>query len=137
MESIEKKAMKFVIEYEKGEGRNPLDVSKKRVGYDIKSNERCIEVKGQSETNNGRPKQNWLFFDTSCFKALQKESEYFVYLVFNIPKDISIEEGDPKLIIFDKEEIIRSLRTGVGFSIWSNTKRLKELEIKRKTAMQH
>ena len=36
--------MDLVMKYEKEQGRNPLDVSKDRVGYDIKSDNRYIEV---------------------------------------------------------------------------------------------
>ena len=129
MESIEKKAVRVVIEYEKKKGRSPVDVSKQGKGYDIESEDMCIEVKGQSAKPDGRPKQNWLIFDNSCCKTMYKERDYYIYLVFNLSKDKPLEEDNPKLIIFNRDEILRSLRSGVSHVVWSNTKRLKELEV--------
>jgi len=44
---IEQQAMEIVMKYEKSQGKNPKDVSRTRCGYDIKSGNRYIEVKGQ------------------------------------------------------------------------------------------
>ena len=44
----EQLAIELVMAYERKQGRNPENVSRKGVGYDIKSNDRLIEVKGQS-----------------------------------------------------------------------------------------
>ena len=38
------------MDYEKAQGRNPVVVSKKGLGYDIESSGRMIEVKGVGES---------------------------------------------------------------------------------------
>ena len=46
------KTIAFVLEFEKAQGREPLDVSsdKRHRGYDVKSDHRMIEVKGATES---------------------------------------------------------------------------------------
>lgn len=109
MDSIEKKAIKFVMEYEKKQGKNPVDVSRDGVGYDIKSNSHLIEVKGQKSIDSSEPRQNWLIFNHRCLRILQQNpKEYFVYFVFNIQNEKSLEESKPRLIIIPGEEIIKN-----------------------------
>ena len=46
---VEEQAMDAVLAYERREKRSPKDVSHKKLGYDIESGDRRIEVKGTRE----------------------------------------------------------------------------------------
>jgi len=84
----EKAAMKIVIEYEKNRGWETEDVSKYKLGFDIRSlspgdpktgyrNVRRIEVKGRRKGRNVRLTVNeWL-------KAKQLRDTYWLYVVWN------------------------------------------------------
>ncbi|TES96442.1 DUF3883 domain-containing protein [Patescibacteria group bacterium] len=77
--TIEQKAMETVIAYEIAEGQNPVNVSKKGVGYDIKSGNRMIEVKGVSE--NWKT-YTWQSLYPSEVKCLGKNAKnFFLYIV--------------------------------------------------------
>ena len=82
-DEVEAIAMQTAIDYEKSNGRNPEDVSKDNVGYDIKSIDaqgmkRYIEVKGRSGTDGVMLSENemnrlaqlgnraWLYIVTNC-----------------------------------------------------------------------
>jgi len=84
----EKAAMKIVIEYERKRGWEPEDVSRKKLGFDIRSlspadpktgyrEVRRIEVKGRKKGHNVRLTVNeWL-------KAKQLKDTYWLYVVWN------------------------------------------------------
>ena len=97
---VELKAIKFVMDYERKQGRNPKDVSKTGCGYDIKSNNRYIEVKGSSLN-----KPSFVQFNQYNFKALQKENNFYLYIILGI--NDKPKSDKPKAIIFNKNEILK------------------------------
>lgn len=104
--SVEKRAMKIVMEYEEKHNRNPRDVSKERCGYDIKSKGRCIEVKGM---NNKRAQ--WVWISNSIVRTLGKNlSKYYVYIVYNI-------SDEPRLKILEPDAIFKNLQIDTLFLI--------------------
>jgi len=97
--TVEQKAIAHVMEYEKKQNRKPEDVSKQKCGYDIKSGDRCIEVKGQS----GR-KASWIWINNSIVRKLGKDlSNYYVYIVYDI-------KDKPKLKILEPDVIFKNLK---------------------------
>ena len=82
-DEVEAIAMQAAMDYEKGNGRTPEDVSKDNVGYDVKSidaegQKRYIEVKGRAGTDGVMLSENemnrlaqlgtraWLYIVTNC-----------------------------------------------------------------------
>jgi|YelNatPaOPRAMG01_1025707.scaffolds.fasta_scaffold133037_1 hypothetical protein len=105
MSSItEQKAIQIVMNYEKSQGREPKDVSKTKCGYDIKSGERCIEVKGQSSKRAG-----WIWISNSIVRKLGKDlSNYYIYIVYDI-------NNKPKLKILEPDVIFKNLKIDTLF----------------------
>ncbi len=102
--SVEQKAMDIVMNYEKLQGRKPENVCRTRCGYDIKSSDRCIEVKGQSSQRAG-----WIWISNSITRNLGKNlSNYYIYIVYDINKE-------PKLKIIDPDTIFKNLKIDTLF----------------------
>lgn len=77
--SVEQKAIEIVKAYETAEGRNPINVSKKGVGYDIESDGRKIEVKGVSESWKT---YTWQSLHPSEVECLDRNTEnFYLYIV--------------------------------------------------------
>jgi len=104
--TVEQKAIKIVMEYEISQGRKPKDVSKQRCGYDIKSGDRCIEVKGESSK-----RASWIWISDTIVRNLGKElSNYYVYIVYDIKKN-------PKLKILEPDTIFKNLKIDTVFRL--------------------
>lgn len=93
-EKTANRAMKYVLLGEKNNGRDPVEVTKKRkVGYDIVSGDRKIEVKGTS----------WLWTkQKSGFHYLsenEKQKSTHVYMVCDV-------FGNPDLHIFETKKLV-------------------------------
>lgn len=78
--AIEMAAMNVVMEYERQSGREPVDVSKTGVGYDIRSEApdgsvRYIEVKGHTATGDVT------LYYTEWQTAHRMREEFFIYVV--------------------------------------------------------
>ena len=102
--TVEQKAVKLVMEYESSQDRKPKDVSKQKCGYDIKSGDRCIEVKGVSSK-----KTSWILINNSIVRSLGKNlSNYYVYIVYDI-------KNNPKLKILEPDVIFKNLRINTAF----------------------
>jgi len=102
--TAEQKAMKIVMKYEKSKDRKPKDVSKQKCGYDIKSGDRCIEVKGQSSK-----RADGIWINNSIVRNLGKDlSNYYVYIVYDI-------KNNPKLKILEPDVIFKNLRIDPWF----------------------
>jgi len=103
----EEKSIKYVIAYEKSQGRKPVDVSKKHIGYDIKSDRRFIEVKS-------RPKdrvQPFIKLHNALLRTMGAGlSNYYLYIVYDMDKE-------PKLIIVPPNVIFSNLETEVSLLI--------------------
>lgn len=99
------KAMLWVMEYERLNGRNPKDVSKTGCGYDIESVGRFIEVKGTARNRK----------TLSLYKKLLKQlggkiNQYYIYVVYNI-------ESSPKLKILEPKVVTQSLEEDTRYII--------------------
>jgi len=102
----EGKAINLVMEFEKGQGRNPKDVSRTRCGYDIKSGKRLIEVKGERT-----PRASWIWINNSIVRKLGKNlANYYVYIVYDI-------KNKPKLKILEPDVIFKNLEIDTMFKI--------------------
>ncbi|HZT06350.1 MAG TPA: helicase-related protein [Chloroflexota bacterium] len=78
--AVERAAMRVVMDYETRAGRNPKDVSKTGVGYDIRSEGadgevRYIEVKGHASTGDV------ILYYTEWQTANRMRGEFFIYMV--------------------------------------------------------
>src|SRR3989338_6702841 len=95
---IKTQAMNYVLEYEKKQGRDAIDVSTKREhhGYDIISGSMKIEVKGRSND-----KAHHVLFNQYNIEAIEKanEDDYRLYIV-------TISKNGPKLIILKRKDVL-------------------------------
>lgn len=110
-----KTAMKF--EEDKKRHARVLDESEK-LGYDIESEERCIEVK------SSRKSQPDIFITTNEFRTLQeKRGKYFVYVVKDALRypTLCVTQGDKLLSITDIKMII-------PFNKWSSEAKDEEFQ---------
>ena len=99
------KAITWVMEYERLNGRNPKDVSTKGCGYDIESDGRCIEVKSTARKRK----------TLSLYKKLLKQlggkiDRYYIYVVYDI-------ESTPKLKILDPRVVVKSLEEDARYIV--------------------
>ncbi len=102
---IEEKAIAYVIEREGKLGEHPKDVHKNRkIGYDIESENKCIEVKGRS-----KEKPRFVHFSEYNYKGMTKaeedEKEYWLYIVFNIGSNNPEKYKCKKLTASDIEHV--------------------------------
>ncbi|HEX9831158.1 MAG TPA: DUF3883 domain-containing protein [Thermodesulfobacteriota bacterium] len=92
---VEQKAMKVVARYEKRRtGKGSKDVSGTGCGYDIKSGNRLIEVKGF---------YNERYPSISLYKKLEEQlgkgkNHYYIYVVYDITKKPKLKILEPKVI---------------------------------------
>ncbi len=89
--TIEKAAMDVVMDYERAQGRDPDDVSRKGLGYDIRSEApdgavRYIEAKGHATTGDVT------LYYTEWQMAHRMRDEFFIY-------EVDYATSDPKLWI--------------------------------------
>ncbi len=77
--STEQKAIEIVKTYEIEEGRSPVNVSKKGVGYDLESSGRMIEVKGVSESWKTYTWQSLYHSEVECLDRNTKN--FYLYIV--------------------------------------------------------
>ena len=97
-DDVEQAAMLYVMKYEKENGRQPVDVSKYNVGWDIEStttngDKLLIEVKGLAGT--GKVRMSW----NEWQKAHEYGKSYYLYVVANALL------SDPELIIVKEPNI--------------------------------
>lgn len=109
VKSTEQKAMEIVMRYERKQGRKPKDVSKTRCGYDIKSGNRCIEVKGESSK-----RASWVWINNSIVRKLGKKlANYYVYIVYDIKNKPKLKTLEPNVIFKNlKIDTVFLLETG-------------------------
>lgn len=110
----EEKAIAEAMKYERKGKRKPKEI-KQGEGYDISSRGRQIEVKGVGSKNPG-----WVTFHPNCFKALQKEKKYFVYIVANL------KARQPELYVISRNDIIRHLRPKITWEIILPVKEMRK-----------
>jgi len=103
----EEKSIQYVIKYEKSQGRNPQDVSRRRLGYDIKSGKRYIEVKSRP----GSKIQPFISLHNHLLRSIGKGlSSYYIYIVYDM-------KDNPKLVIVPPEMVLKNLETKVSLLI--------------------
>jgi len=103
----EELSIKYVMKFEKSQGRKPVDLSKQRIGYDIKSDNRYIEVKSRP----GKKIQPFITLHNALLRKLGKGlSCYYVYVIYDMRKE-------PKLVIIPPEIIFKNLETKVSLLI--------------------
>lgn len=104
----EQQAMEIVMKYEKSQGRSPKDVSRTKCGYDIKSGNRYIEVKGQ-----GSKKAEWIWITNSIVRNLGRNlANYYIYIVYDV-------KDKPKLKILEPDVIFKNLQIDTLFLLKS------------------
>lgn len=106
------------LHYEKIKGRKAKELGEsQKPGYDIESEERVIEVKGRSSSNPN------IFITTNELKAMQKNKNYFVYVVSDTLRH-------PVLTLVSGEELlgITDIQIIVPYKKWSSVK-YDELQI--------
>lgn len=109
-DDVEQAAMLYVMKYEKENGRQPVDVSKDNVGWDIESatengDKLLIEVKGLAGT--GKVRMSW----NEWQKAHEYGKSYYLYVVANALL------SDPELIIVKDPISNLKFNEEIGFSI--------------------
>lgn len=113
------KEMELVMEYEKRQGRNPVDVSRKYVGYDIKSNDRLIEVKKRDI------KYGFLYITKNEFTTFLENKNAYLYLVY-------YRDKKPKLKILHRDIILANSKISIKYQLRLRKKVLEsadELEL--------
>ena len=118
----EEQSIKYVIRYEKSQGRKPIDVSRKRVGYDIKSENRYIEVKSRP----GSTIQPFIILHNHLLRSIGKGlADYYLYLVYDM-------QNDPKLVIVPPETVLKNLETKVGLLVRRKVyNKIKPIKLKK------
>ncbi len=104
---IEKKAIKFVENFERKQGRKPK-ILKQGEGYDVLSSRRYIEVKGVAASRGKAP---FIIFNQYNFKALRQYKNFFLYIVYNIGAK------KPQLMILKRDEILKRARFQYSWEI--------------------
>lgn len=108
-DEIERIGMETTMKYEKDNGREPTDVSKENLGFDIRSIDtegaaRYIEVKARATNAEVALTQN------EWFKAKRFKDDYYLYAVMNAstePKLYIIQNPAEKLEPEQKIEVVR------------------------------
>jgi superfamily II DNA or RNA helicase len=110
-EEIERLGMDIVMAHERQAGREPEDVSKQNLGFDVRSkdkagNVRCIEVKARAGIGPVAMTQN------EWFKAQRLANDYYLYVVWNVARDpntkpIVIQNPAQSLTVEQIVEVVR------------------------------
>src|SRR5438445_7321367 len=110
-EEVEQLGMEIAMRYERNEQREPEDVSKENLGFDIRSKERdgktrYVEVKARAAIGPVALTQN------EWFKAQRLGTDYYLYAVWNAGKDSNakpriIQDPARNLKVEKKVEVVR------------------------------
>jgi superfamily II DNA/RNA helicase len=107
-EEVEKIGMKIAMEFEKTQGREPENVSKENLGFDIRSKglgeTRYIEVKARADEGQIALTPN------EWFKAKRFKEQYWLYVVFNAVENpilYIINNPAENLDVQEKIEVVR------------------------------
>lgn len=107
---VESAGMRFVMEYERQQGRLPEDVSSENLGFDIRSKDtggktRYIEVKARAAVGAVALTQN------EWFKAQRFQNDYYLYVVYSatsqFPEQHIIQNPAESLKPEQKIEVVR------------------------------
>jgi len=110
-EEVERLGMEIAMSYERNERREPEDVSKENLGFDIRSKDsegrvRYVEVKARASVGPVALTQN------EWFKAQRLATDYYLYAVWNVKIDPNAKPRivrDParNLKVDEKVEVVR------------------------------
>lgn len=118
----EERSIEYVKRFEKRQGRKPVDMSKKLIGYDVKSGNRYIEVKSRP----GEKIQPHLTLYKGLLSKLGKNiSHYFIYVVYDMDRA-------PKLVIIPPEVVFSNLEAEVKLIMRSKCyNKIKSINLRR------
>ena len=115
MKTTEQKAIEIVMRYERKQGRKPVDVSTKGLGYDISSSGRYIEVKGKAQ-GDGIPQ--WITLYKKVISKLgRKIMKYYIYIVYDLPSK-KRRKTKPKLMILPSHLVLSNLEIDVNYILF-------------------
>lgn len=110
-EEVERIGMELAIKFEIDAGRDPQDVSKENLGFDIRSktpegSSRYIEVKARAQAGAVALTRN------EWFKAQRLANDYYLYVVWDAtegsnPRLLVIQDPAASLTVDQKVEIVR------------------------------
>ncbi len=110
-EEVERLGMEIAMRYERNEQREPEDVSKENLGFDIRSKDgegkvRYVEVKARAGIGPVALTQN------EWFKAQRLGTDYYLYAVWNAGKEPNakpriIQDPARNLNVEEKVEVVR------------------------------
>lgn len=89
----ERRAIKAVMRYERKKRRNPEDVHSQKLGYDVKSRRRFIEVKGLTSERPAFAEMQ----DTIKKKHILGRN-YWLYVVYNLREKPKIKIVPPHIV---------------------------------------
>lgn len=114
------------MSYEKSAGRDPVDVSSKHIGYDIKSGKRFIEVKSRPKSRM----QPFIKLHNSLLRTIGVGlANYYIYIVYDM-------DADPKLVIVPPKIVLSNLETEVSLLIRGKVyNKIKSEKLKIKSAL--
>src|SRR3989338_8382072 len=97
-------SIKYVMKYERSQGRKPVDASKKHIGYDIKSGGRYIEDKSRKKGNI----QMFIKLHNSLLRTIGRGlANYYIYIMYDM-------DTSPKLVIVPHKVVLGNLETEVS-----------------------
>ncbi len=117
-EEIEKIGMKIAMEYEKSQGREPEDVSKENLGFDIRSRGkdevRYIEVKARSDEGPVALTPN------EWFKAKRFRENYWLYVVSKAATSPTLYIINNPYETLQAKEMVEVVRFLIPLEEWKN-----------------
>jgi hypothetical protein len=117
-EEIEKIGMEIAMEYEKSQGREPEDVSKENLGFDIRSKGegemRYIEVKARKDEGEV------VLTPNEWFKAKRFREQYWLYIVANAVNNPTLYIINNPAENLKAEEKVEVVRFVVSLEEWKN-----------------
>jgi len=117
-EEVERVGMEVVMAYERQQGREPVDVSAEKVGYDIRSKTpdgrkvRYIEVKARARRGKVALTPN------EWFSAQRLGSEYWLYVVVDAATQPVLYLIQDPAAHLEPEEEVQVVRYVVGEGQW-------------------
>jgi len=107
---VENIAINYVIQLEEKRGNEPIDRRKEKLGFDIESGNKIIEVKGRKGSKASLIHFNQYNF-ASMQEAIRDGKEYLLYIVK------IFDDNSKKLKIMDVPEIISRAKVKHGYEI--------------------
>jgi superfamily II DNA or RNA helicase len=138
-EEIEKIGMEISMEYEKMQGREPEDVSKENLGFDIRSKPVCLSAVAQAGQRIDRGKDQIRYIEVKAranegdvaltpnewFKAKRFKDQYWLYVVVNAKTNPTLYIINNPAKNLNPEEKVEVVRFVVSPEEWKN----KNMEI--------